>query len=303
MNHSNERKTDGEGADDCCGGKKQTGTQQSAKTILSKLKNNLGQVLLVLLGLVIAVNSIVMFFFTTTVNAKLGEAVELVEPQTGEVILVLPENCPNCGNLSAEKSALLAENIVPSDDKVLFANSEEGKALVDAFALRSLPALIFRSEEKIKDHLAASFGSDAWRVEERAVVWEKKQPPYVDVASKNIAGLVDVVYITDKSCQKCYNVVEVQRPILQRFGVAMRSEKTVDMSSEEGRRLIATYGISSVPTMILSSEAESYPVLKSVWGQVGTVEEDKTHVFRDLGALGMTYKDMQTGRIVEPEQS
>lgn len=300
MTQTNEHKVDAAGGD-CCGGKKRTHTQQLSETMLSKWKQSTGQVLLALLGLVIAVNSIVMLFFTATVNAKLGEAVELVEPQTGVVMLVLPENCPNCGNLSAEKSALLAEHIAPSDDKILYANSEEGKELVDAFELDALPALIFRSEEKIKDRLAASLRDRAWRVEERAVVWEKKQPPYVDVASNSIAGLVDITYITDKSCRKCYTVVEVQRPILQRFGVVIRSEKTIDVSSEEGKRLVAAYDISSIPTMILSSEAELYPALKNVWNQVGTVEKDKTYVFRDLGVLGVTYKNRETGRLVEPD--
>ena len=66
----------------------------------------------------------------------------------------------------------------------------------------------------------------------------------------------------------------------------IRGERTVDVSSAEGRSLMRTYSITAVPTVILSKDAVAYDALMRAWASVGTVEKDGSLVFRDLSVMG-----------------
>ena len=82
----------------------------------------------------------------------------------------------------------------------------------------------------------------------------------------------------------------------------MNSEKTVDIASDEGKALIKKYSIKSVPTIILSKDADAYPALKQIWQQVGSVEEDGNYVFREVTQMG-SYKDLTTGDVVNGNEA
>ncbi|MDO8618388.1 MAG: hypothetical protein Q7R49_00420, partial [Candidatus Daviesbacteria bacterium] len=77
------------------------------------------------------------------------------------------------------------------------------------------------------------------------------------------------------------------------------SQRSVDISSVEGKSLLARYGITKVPTILISPEADQYANLKNVWKNVGTVETDGWYVFREMQQLrGAVYKDLTTNQIV-----
>jgi len=57
--------------------------------------------------------------------------------------------------------------------------------------------------------------------------------------------------------------------------------------------LITKYKIISVPTVLMSPEADQYTNLKGVWKNVGTIESDGWYVFREMQQLrGVVYKDL-----------
>ncbi|PIN69965.1 hypothetical protein COV94_02265, partial [Candidatus Woesearchaeota archaeon CG11_big_fil_rev_8_21_14_0_20_57_5] len=62
----------------------------------------------------------------------------------------------------------------------------------------------------------------------------------------------------------------------------------------------ARYGITNVPTVILSSEMGMYANLITVWQQVGTQEPDGSFIFQDMSGLGVgtTYLANGTRSIV-----
>ena len=97
--------------------------------------------------------------------------------------------------------------------------------------------------------------------------------------------LVDVTYLTDETCEGCYDV-RVHRTILSRLGIQFGRESVIDVVSGDGMTLIELYNISKIPTIILSPEAEDYDAFVSVWGGVGTKEDDGYYIFRAVDKLG-----------------
>lgn len=288
---------------DCCAQHDIKKESEGCKDETMKEAYNAGrspnQILITVLVVVVALNILTMGFFTYSVNGKLNEAIDLTKPQKAKLTLVRADDCPLCGDLVQYKNVVKAQNVELSDDVVVGNNSEEGKQLIKDFGLTRLPALVLVTDENLKSEIAKTLEKDSRRIGENTIVWEKASPPYLDVQTKNISGLVDVVYITDKRCANCYSPVQMHRQVLQNYGVAILSEKTVDVLDVEGKELVSKYKIDQVPTVILMG-AENYGALLNVWRQVGTAEPDGALVFRKNEVINQTYKDLATDRVVLP---
>ena len=77
-----------------------------------------------------------------------------------------------------------------------------------------------------------------------------------------------------------------------------KKENTYDISSKEGKELIARYKITKIPIIILSPDASAYPSFISAWDGVGTKETNGWFIMRNPELLG-TYKDLSTNQILE----
>ena len=166
-----------------------------------------------------------------------------------------------------------------------------------------MPAMLVKGEYN-KDSVSEIFKTLGGKEKDDSLVFEVSQPVYVDLASGQIVGLVDVTYLTDSSCNDCYDST-IHRSILETgFGVKIQKEITIDARSSEGRALIASYLIKETPTILLSKEASAYQRLVTTWKQVGSVEGDGTFVFRKNTAIGaVVYKNLETGEITRPKTS
>jgi len=257
------------------------------------------QILITVLAVVVAINILTMGFFTYSVNSKLNEAIDLTKPQKAKLTLVRADDCPLCGDLVQYKNVVKAQNVELSDDVVVGSNSEEGKQLIKDLGLTRLPALVFVTDENLKSEIAKTLEKDSRRIGENTIVWEKVYPPYLDIQTKNVSGLVDVIYITDKRCANCYDPLQIHRQVLQNYGVVISSEKVVDVLDAVGNELVSKYNIEQVPTVLLFG-TENYSTFLNIWSQVGTIEDDGMLVFRKPEVLNQTYKNLITGVVIEP---
>ena len=125
-------------------------------------------------------------------------------------------------------------------------------------------------------------------------------PPYKEVKTGLVKGLVAVTYLNDASCTGCYDV-KMHKSILEGLGMKIKSEKAVDITSADGMAFKDKYKITNVPTVLLSEDAAEYTALKNIWSQVGSIESDGTYIFRQMGQLGagVKYKNIVSGEIVE----
>lgn len=253
-----------------------------------------------LLVVLLFANFVVLAFFTTTVGDKLTEIIELTKPQSVSLTLITAADCPQCRSLESLKTGITRQNVEISTDETFSADTLEAQKLIAEFEIQKLPALILRSKNTLKKPLKESIRFGSREILETGLIWEQATPPYFDLTGQKIVGLVAVTFLTDVSCADCYDVIAVQRPILERFGITLFEEKIVDRKSVAGVELIRKYTITKVPTIILSSEATKYEKLKTAWDQVGTVEIDGSFVFRETQAVNAVYRDLKTGRVVRP---
>lgn len=222
---------------------------------------------------------------------------------TGKVVglitstIISEASCKECPDLKIIVNNLEQAGVVISEKKNL--NADEAKDLFVSYNITKLPALILSSEFanyelannwKLLGHIAA----------DNSYVLDLQSPPYYDLKTKEIPGLVTITTINDATCTSCYNAVQVHLPIIQRFGVYIANNKSLDASSAEAVQLIQKYKITSLPTVLMSKEATDYTGLVNAWKDVGTVESDNVMVFRKNEILGLAYKDLTTGKIVEP---
>ena len=245
-----------------------------------------------------------LLVFTATISAKLDDAIKLSEPQKGTVTLITAADCPFCSDMAAQKKHLQSQQVDIVDDIMLSADSEQARELIESLGITKLPALVFLSEEPIRSAIIKSTKeSNAEAVNDMHLVWEPSQAPFVDIETGEVQGMVSVTYVTDAQCTDCFDAKSLQRPILQRFGVAIANERIVDIAEAEGAELQKRYNLTKVPTMVLSPDVRLYPLLANAWREVGTVETDGGYVLRAVEALQAPYKDLTAGKVVVPERS
>ncbi|MEK6916701.1 MAG: hypothetical protein AABW92_03065 [Nanoarchaeota archaeon] len=206
-------------------------------------------------------------------------------------------SCKYCKTPNSIISVLGQSGIVFSSERNIDVSSQEGQQLVKRFSITQVPTIILDNEASYYDGFESTWSSVGTK-NEGYFILRSLNLPYKDLATGKEVGVVHLTLLNDGSCQKCYDV-NVHKEILSRYGMTFATEKTIDVSSNEGKALVEKYSITKVPTTILSEGASAYPSLVNVWKQVGSVEKDGNFVFRNIDAMGkVTYKNLGTGGLV-----
>ena len=172
-----------------------------------------------------------------------------------------------------------------SGEESLVYTSGRAKSLIERFGIKKVPAIIAAGSIDDYNGLSQVMLESGIGKKDGNYVIEAIVPPYRNLSTGRMEGLVEVVYLNDSGCKSCYDVL-TQKAILQRFGVSVAKESFFDVGDEEGRKLAEKYNISRVPTIIVSPDLGVYSSLAGVWLQVGTVENDGYYVFRKVEVMG-----------------
>ncbi|MDI6721435.1 MAG: cupredoxin domain-containing protein [Candidatus Aenigmarchaeota archaeon] len=208
---------------------------------------------------------------------------------------IIDESCPKCANLTQVISFFKQNNVKFSSEKII--DYIDAKDMIEKFSIQKVPALIISKD--ILDYTAIEEVWDQLNATEKQGFYalHTTVPPYRNLATENVEGLVSVIYLEDKDCASCYDV-QLNRQILERnFGVAIENETTVNTGSEYGKSLLKQYNISKVPVILVSPEVSAYTGFDRVWSQVGDVANNNWYIMRNPGVLG-TYKDLSNGIVV-----
>ena len=227
--------------------------------------------------------------------------------EVGKVIatILTDPSCTECIDPKLTLESFKKSGIKIVDQKEIVWNSFEGQRIINQYKITKLPTFVLSSDIDFYDNVKSSWANIGTVEQDKTYVARNLFLPYRDLEKNQILGLVDLIYLTDSNCSDCYKADAVQKPILkQGYGVGIRSERTVDVSSGEGQGLISKYKITKIPTILTSPESDQYTNLKNVWKNVGTVETDGWYVFREMQQLrGVVYKDLTTNQIVGKVQS
>lgn len=213
--------------------------------------------------------------------------------------LIIGAPCPECFNMSLLLPQLEEMGVALGDVRHVAHDSRAGEAAIEEYGLTRLPALVLAEEFAAYPDISGSWDRVGRVAGDGSYLLEGMPPPYYAVETGEIHGIVDVIYLTDASCEGCYDVT-MHRDPLERFGVAIGKETTYDISSREGQALIAEYEVVRVPTVLLQGELGLYAGFDDVWRAVGTVADDGTYIFVNLAALEAPYRDLASGLVVTP---
>src|SRR3989344_7252515 len=222
--------------------------------------------------------------------------------EIGKVIatILTDPSCTQCVDPKLTLEGFKKSGIKIIDEREVVWNSVDGRKIIDQFKITKLPTFILSPEIDFYDNVKAGWANIGTIEQDKTYVARNLFFPYRDIEKGGILGLVDLVYLVDSSCGDCYKVDTVQKPILEQgYGVRFRSERTVDVLSEEGQRLTNRYKITKLPTILLSPDVAQYTNLQKIWNGVGTIEQDGWYVFREMQQLGgAVYKDLATNQTV-----
>ncbi len=215
------------------------------------------------------------------------------------VTQIVDRTCEKCSDMSNVLNFFKQAGVKFLSEKIFDYDSNEGRELIKKFGVDRLPAMVIS-----KDILDYPNVKEAWpqlgaEEKEGMFALHTQGPPYRDLELNKIVGLVNVVYLSDKTCATCYNVTRNRNILVGNFGMALESETNVDVSDESGKVFVGKYSITKVPIILVSPEGKEYSQFVSAWQQVGDVADDGWHIMRNPNVLG-TYKDLTTGQAVAP---
>lgn len=217
--------------------------------------------------------------------------------------------CTECFDMSQIIQQLEQVGVNIAEQHTIERSSEEGQDLINKYNIDVLPTILF-SKDLAEYETVTQVWSEVGTVEADGThVLRFVNPPYLNVTSGELEGVVDLTYLVDETCPDCYDTSVFKGLFKESFNMAFGDEETVDISSTRGQFFINKYNISLVPTVILGKEANAYPNFAEAWNQVGTKEEDGAFVFTSIPLLdgyfkqtqqadGIMYKDLSTGETV-----
>ncbi|MBI2545126.1 MAG: hypothetical protein HYW22_00820 [Candidatus Aenigmarchaeota archaeon] len=231
-----------------------------------------------MLGLLISLA--VVFLINIYLTYSILKPFNLSKTTSASILTTIVKNdCSDCYDMQKIVSQLKqVPNVKVTSENTVSFSSNEGKYLIDRYSITKLPALIITGEID-KSGLSSTIPAN------NGALVLSGLPPYYNISSGKVVGLVKVIYLNDTSCTKCYNVL-TNKQILLNFGVGINNETTLDISSTEGKMLISKYNITRAPVIILSPEANVYNSLVQAWNSVGIIEPDGWFVMKDPSILG-----------------
>lgn len=210
-------------------------------------------------------------------------------------------SCDKCSDFSSIIDALKKSGVEVVSEKVVERRNTEGAALINKYGLKVLPTLIISHDLSVYNpEITRGWNSIGSIESDGSYVTRSAYPPYLNLSTNKVDGLVSMTVLGDGNCKECYNPDDFHKPILQRMGVVFEDEKRVDVSDPNGASLIKKYQIKKIPTIILEGDVGNYPILVEAWKDVGSVEPDGAYIFRNVEVAQQAYKDLSTNKVIEP---
>ncbi|MEM4240396.1 MAG: hypothetical protein QXM31_03770 [Candidatus Woesearchaeota archaeon] len=190
------------------------------------------------------------------------------------VTVITPPKCDDCFEKEAFAAAISQLPKVNVTEEYLEYNSTEGKKLIEEYNLTRLPAAIITGDtEAVNIPNFPKKGS--------AYYFTETPPPYYDIKQKKVIGRVAVTYITHALCPQCFNIA-VYGTQLKDAGIDVTSERTLDATSADAMAMISRYGITKLPTMLMSPDAMEYEIIRQAWPAVGSQHTDGMLILRNV---------------------
>jgi|GEM_PF-1050380 len=220
-----------------------------------------------------------------------------------EAYVISPNNCTECEDLNGFIDYLQGESVLMyfSNRTSLTENDTMAQELIAQYNITKLPTFLLSegaTEYPVFDEQLTNLMHEM----DGMYVLAEPLPPYVDIESREVLGLVEVIHITDGSCTDCFDTESLVQSIVMAFGMKITGEVSYDVNTTEAQDLIEQYNISLVPTILISPEASAYPSFEEMWTSTDdSLEADGWYVYRSHALVqDLVYQDLNAPEIEEP---
>ena len=212
-------------------------------------------------------------------------------------------SCEKCNDMSFLAGQIKRAGVRIYEEKIIDVGSNEGQEIISKYKIDFVPSIILSKEASAYQVMQQAWPQIGSVESDGSYVLRMVSPPYINMTTGKLRGVVDITYLADKTCTECYNVSQHKLILANPQGFAMRLEKeeAYDISDAKGKELIAKYNITKVPTIILSEEIKAYPSSTAL-NQFFSAEKDGSYVFRKMDDVG-TYRDLALNQVVKPVES
>jgi hypothetical protein len=161
-----------------------------------------------------------------------------------------------------------------------------------------VPALVFSKE--IRDY---NFFEQFWflgSLESNGVfAIRKKYPPYKDLDSNQVKGMLFITIIEPSSCWACKDSKDLLNFLSSRFGLRFSVIRVIDVNAQETPILSERYAVQYAPAALIQGELMLFEGMKELWPKIGRVFEDGVYAFDNPPVLGEGYYyDLNSKKIV-----
>lgn len=252
-----------------------------------------GRTGLILLGVVVALSIVNVALLVSAKRSGSGVATAKLR-----LTIIKDSACSDCRDVTPLVEEIKKRGAKIISERTLERTDAAAQKLIGDLQIERVPTILVQGELAKSQDLAELWNLTG-EIKGDTFVFTRVFPPYVVAGTGEVKGRFSLVYLADMSCTECYDVTR-HAAALRNLGMETRDDRTIEASSAEGDGLIKKYKITAVPTILLSGDLQEYENFNAVWPQVGTVEDDGMHVFREPGEKIMgSYKDLKTGKLVE----
>ena len=223
----------------------------------------------------------------SSANQMIDEMKEAARPADLELIILTDSACSECIDISPATSSVKEANTNIINEKTVDINSGEGKELITAFAIAKAPSIVLLGETD-------KFSSEEFEERGEGLVFEPQVPPFTNIVSGKVTGIVEAIIIDDSSCENCVGMDAVLSQLKQ-LGISIDTQETFERSSSKGQELINKYSLEKLPALVLSKDLSDYgSAVEKLWSQIGTKESDGSYVMQRVNP---PYIAANTGKI------
>lgn len=258
--------------------------------------------LLILFSAIILGLGVINLYFFLDKHDQLSYLLNKARPAKINIIKITSKNCSDCFDLEKIINQLRKTNVKIKNEKILDRQDTETQKIISQYNISRLPVFLVTGDLDKNNELISFWKIFGERRDDgKTFLLTKVFPPYVEATSGEVRGRFSLIYLTDVSCDECYDVIK-HEIALSNLGLPVRAENSeaLDIETAEGKELIKKYKIKHVPTIILQGDLVVYDALTQVWKNVGTIEDDGAYVFREAGEKIMgKYKSLKTGEVIK----
>jgi len=228
---------------------------------------------------------------------KVAKAKEILEermrPAELQLIKLVPDSCDSCFDIKEAVDELKNLNVNIKDEETILSSSQQGKELISKYNIKKLPTMMINGEINKSEQLANYFEQKG-EIQEDTFIYTSIIPPYLDVSSSQIKGLVQIKYLIDYSCEECVDLTPISLA-LERQGMFIQNERFIEYNSNEGQQLINQSSVKEIPAVLISEEVDYYPEVKDALIQSGATKKEG---FYALHSTLPPYRDLSQNKVV-----